>query len=518
MMALAPRSRAKWLVTSRNVPDIERHLEPGSLRVKVSLEVSASHVSKAVAAFVDVKVRRLAAGQKYDRSTQAEVQQVLCDKAEGTFLWVSLVCKELEGVPLYRTRTVLQALPPGLDPLYNRMMARILAQRDVQAVRELAVVADLPNNLSGNVQAVIDLVGRCGSFLTLRDDTVSFIHLSAKDYFTSGNGQQVFNGSVAREQKRIAVRLLDAMHRALRRDMCGLQKPGTRIMEAADRIKSDSLLRMVCACAYWVEHLQAYARDDDGILSDGGQVHSFFQKHFLHWLEAMSLLGKIPEAILAMQKLQAVLNGRGNTAVSQFIHDGLRLAMWSGPGIQEAPLQMYYSAPVFAPRQSIVRRQYQREMPEGWEVKCGLDDDWGALLQTLEGHTHSVTSVAFSPVGDRLASGSYDSTVRVWDANTGKLQLTFEIDSSFPRVAFSNDGVYLETDRDLLLLHALPFSPPNFREPYLNRVFVKDRWLTLGSDDIVWLPAHYKLECTAVYGSQVAFGFSSGRVLLLHVP
>jgi len=38
----------------------------------------------------------------------------------------------------------------------------------------------------------------------------------------------------------------------------------------------------------------------------------------------------------------------------------------------------------------------------------------GALLRTLEGHTAGVWSVAFSPGGETLASGSWDNTVRLW--------------------------------------------------------------------------------------------------------
>lgn len=124
------RSNVKWLVTSRNLPDIERFQHSDSHGSRVSLELSASHVSKSVATFVDFKVERLAAAQKYDPGTRAEVQRRLCDKAEGTFIWVSLVCKELESVPLYRTRAVLQELPPGLASLYDRMMEQILIQKD----------------------------------------------------------------------------------------------------------------------------------------------------------------------------------------------------------------------------------------------------------------------------------------------------------------------------------------------------------------------------------------------------
>jgi eukaryotic-like serine/threonine-protein kinase len=60
---------------------------------------------------------------------------------------------------------------------------------------------------------------------------------------------------------------------------------------------------------------------------------------------------------------------------------------------------------------------------------------------TLKGHTGCVTSVAFSPDGRRLASGSWDNTVKIWDSATGKelFSLNGHASSVFS-VAFSPDG------------------------------------------------------------------------------
>ena len=45
------------------------------------------------------------------------------------------------------------------------------------------------------------------------------------------------------------------------------------------------------------------------------------------------------------------------------------------------------------------------------------DANNGKELHTLKGHTGSVRSVSYSPDGQRIASGSYDTRLKIWDAS-----------------------------------------------------------------------------------------------------
>ncbi|KAF8596086.1 WD40 repeat-like protein, partial [Ceratobasidium sp. AG-I] len=93
----------------------------------------------------------------------------------------------------------------------------------------------------------------------------------------------------------------------------------------------------------------------------------------------------------------------------------------------------------------------------------------GALVAgPFEGHTSSVSCVGFSPDGTRIVSGSWDNTIRVWDARSGMLVASpFEGHTSeVSFVAFSIDRTRIvssSNDHSLRVWDVAPLPPDDFR-------------------------------------------------------
>jgi WD40 repeat protein len=221
--------------------------------------------------------------------------------------------------------------------------------------------------------------------------------------------------------------------------------------------------------------------------------------------------------------------------------------MYHKGAIEGFPLQTYASALMFSPIGSLIRRLFEHEEPEGLRVRAMLSVGWSACLQTLEGHSDTVMSVAFSHDSTRLASASYDSTVKVWDASSGACLQTLKGHSSHVMsVAFSHDSTRLASassdstvkiwdtsngaclqmfkshsnvvsSADLFSILALPYSDNTSIEHYqLVRqeitISSDNIWVSDNTQKLLWLPTEYRPGKAAVSGRCVGVGTGSGKV------
>jgi hypothetical protein len=322
---LSVSRQVKWLISSRNWPKIEDQLGKAGDKARLSLELNAESVSAAVTFYIQLKVNELAL-EKDDYRTRDAVLNHLSSNAKGTFLWVALVCQGLLTIEPWNILAALKEFPPGLNALYRRMMEiidnnsydaalcrRILALTAIVyrpvTLEEVKALVDLPENIKQNLQWLEKIIGLCGSFLTVRKNTVYLVHQSAQDYLldkTSG----IFPSGKGGAHYEIFSKSLRILSRTLRRDIFDQHDVGY-LTEDVETPEPDPLAASRYSCTYWIDHLCDWNPDtvtnQRGELRDGGTVDVFIQKKFLYWLEALSLSRSMSQGVVGMTKLETLV-------------------------------------------------------------------------------------------------------------------------------------------------------------------------------------------------------------------
>ena len=333
-------NKVKWLVTSRNETYIENILDKSKTRTRLSLELNANSVASAVKSYIDHKMLDLAVrfGRIYAdcesnileevRQVQDQVTEELRRKADGTFLWVALVFRQIHNDHECGADEVLELvrnMPSDLNKMYDQMMRQIIerggasSQHSKQVLltmvntyrplqlSELVTLAALPK-----LAAHYNIVRLCG-LLTIKEDDkiVYFVHQSAKDYLTehakSEILSEIFPHGRAEGHYTIVSQSLKAMRANLQRNIYDLEYPGFPITKV-QAPHPDPLASIRYACVYWVDHLCEIKSGHDRVgLCDNDTIDVFLKEHFLHWLEALSLLKRMSEGVLSMAKLTGLL-------------------------------------------------------------------------------------------------------------------------------------------------------------------------------------------------------------------
>jgi WD40 repeat protein len=132
------------------------------------------------------------------------------------------------------------------------------------------------------------------------------------------------------------------------------------------------------------------------------------------------------------------------------VNDASAFVRYFGMTMARSAPHLYISALPFAPTSSLILKQYIEQFPRTLTLERGQLSHWPALEMTIQAHSESVSSVVFSPDGQRIASASKDRTICVWDATTGQIvagPFTGHT-NCVTSVAFSPDGQRIASASD----------------------------------------------------------------------
>ena len=262
----------------------------------------------------------------------------LVDLAEGLFQWASTMCRFVKGdkkagidpvqqitslfSPEYSARQL-----PALDKLYlqvlrqtfptdnpvhamkfRSVMAPILAAKQplsVDSLKKLTRLASDDEALEHPIDLILRPLGALLRGVAETSSPVQPLHTSFRDFLRDDERSGEWYVDTSKEHDHFSAACLDTMQTCLRFNICDLETSylaNVDVLHLSSRIRQAIPPHLMYACHFWADHLFSSSLAPEIL----GQVKLFMTTHFLHWLEAMSLMAAIPNANVALLMLRDI--------------------------------------------------------------------------------------------------------------------------------------------------------------------------------------------------------------------
>jgi NACHT domain len=233
--------------------------------------------------------------------------------------------ERLETISQFQRTGELEQMERTYLPVLTQLPATLSNSRDTEKLYQefrmiIGSIVTLAEPLSTASLAVLLNIAQDTVVLRLRplhsvlqvpaghETPVRTLHLSFRELLLSEKlRDRPFGVDGPATHKMLLMRCLELLSGSdgLRENLCDLQYPGQLRREIEPIIITERLTRTLqYACRYWIHHTErSIVR-----IHDNDEVHVFLQKHFLHWLEALSLMSRIAEVIGYIGVLQSIVS------------------------------------------------------------------------------------------------------------------------------------------------------------------------------------------------------------------
>ncbi|KIM28355.1 hypothetical protein M408DRAFT_140331 [Serendipita vermifera MAFF 305830] len=273
------------------------------------------------------------------------------------------------------------------------------------------------------VSLVSSWVDDLGSLL-YRDPTmqrgIRVRHISILEYFAGPFCPLDFRVDLKQADVELTIYTFQTMMKELRFNICGLETSylsNSDVENLSVRVQENLSDILQYSCLHWASHLSA--NSDPASKEIYAFLDAFLRgEHFLYWLEVLSLMGKVPAAIMALQKI-ITCSRKFDEKIINLAKDALRFVLAFLAPISTSAPHIYLSALPFTPSESGLSMAVRKSFPKLIRVTEGGMKKWPIVGGLWKGHTSHIMSIAYSPDGLNVVSGSMDKTIRIWDAATG---------------------------------------------------------------------------------------------------
>ncbi|KAI0031779.1 WD40 repeat-like protein, partial [Vararia minispora EC-137] len=473
--AKALPSNFRVLVTSRPEDDVRR-----ALRTKLPLVDSVYLSPEDGEATSDIEIYVRHALRPQDPEDEPLDNARLCQivqKAEGLFQWASTACRVIlenpAGSSLRRRfdRRISSVIQGGssLDGLYSSVLGTIFPTDDsevmsrFQSVMAQILCSSQPLSMDalqsirasasfGEKDDVTLVVRYMGALLSGVNDPASPIrplHTSFRDFLTTSNRSHVWHVSPEDGHSVMSLGLVINMNKELRFNICDLETSYLRNSDIPGIQRRISSPVLSYAAGYLKDHLPPQSSGSP--LNTSALPASLYEllcEKLLFWIELLSILGFIRTAPSVLRGAFMLLSASEQGGARKILLDAMRFVRRFAYPISQSAPHIYISALPFAPPMSITHAFLSSKYPCTPKTN-GIAFNW-SRTQAVIAANHSVYAVACSPDNRHIASGARDSSVRIWDADTGEaVGNPFLGHTSLVwSVAYSPDGSFIISGAD----------------------------------------------------------------------